>query len=152
MPFTFGLHPGFKAPLLEDEAYEDFTITFEQEEHAKQLVFHNVEKPYEKEVAFKNIPLNYEQLKQYQTLVFKNIQSDYVVLQGKGKQGIKIKIGGYPFLAIWSPIDAPFVCIEPWYSHADYEPVDGALKDREGMMELTPNETFTTSYSIEIVG
>ena len=62
-----------------------------------------------------------------------------------------MSIEGYPFLAIWtSGTDSPFICIEPWYGHGDFEKVDVPFEKREGMMSLSPNKTFTTSYWFEI--
>lgn len=31
---------------------------------------------------------------------------------------------------------APFVCVEPWYGHADYADFDGNFKDKEGVIAL----------------
>ncbi len=39
MPFTFGLHPGFRVPMFDDECYEDYSISFDQEETMEQLIF-----------------------------------------------------------------------------------------------------------------
>ena len=48
MPFTFGLHPGFNCPLCEGEKFEEYTLSFTNEEHMQQLVFDLDKKhPYE---------------------------------------------------------------------------------------------------------
>ena len=54
-------------------------------------------------------------------------------------------------LAVWThPQDSEFVCIEPWYGHADLEKLDVPFERREGTMMLKPGDTWTTGYSIEV--
>lgn len=152
MPFTFGLHPGFKAPLFENEAYEDYKLSFECDEKMEQLVFDlNKKTPHHYEaIEMKEFALDYKLMEKYATLIYRNYASSYVTLKGKEGHGVKVSIAGYPLLAIWTPVGAPFLCIEPWYSHADFEPNQTAFEDRYGMMKLEPNKEFTTSYTIEV--
>lgn len=153
MPFTFGLHPGFKVPLCDDECFEDYTLQFEKEENLKQLIFDlNKEKlHYYKDVKMREWKLSYSEMDEYKTLIYKNMASSYVTLKGKSNHGVKVSISGFPFLALWTPKQgAPFICIEPWYSHADFEKSDTKFEERCGMMILKPQEKFVTSYSIEV--
>lgn len=152
MPFTFGLHPGFRVPLEEGECYEDYKLSFEEEETLEQLVFDLEKKdPHHFEtVTMKDLQLDYGLMRKYATLIYKGYKSAYVTLQGKGEHGVKVSIAGFPLLAIWSPDQAPFLCIEPWYSHADFEKLDCRFEDRMGMMKLQSKDTFTTSYTIEV--
>lgn len=152
MPFTFGLHPGFNCPLLENETFEDYKIVFDQEEQMKQLVFDlKKQEPVQyKEVTLKEIPCDYNLFKQYATLVYRDFKSDYVTLKGP-KHSVRISQKGFPFVAFWTPKEgAPFICLEPWYGHADFEKVDVDFYHREGTMILNKEESFTTSYTIEL--
>ena len=57
---------------------------------------------------------------------------------------------GFPYLAIWThEKKSDFICIEPWYGHADFEPGHDDFYTREGTMCLEPGETFETEYSYE---
>lgn len=152
MPFTFGLHPGFSTSLVEGESYEDYTLSFECEEHAKQLIFDvNKENPhYYKDVVMKEIPLLYADMEKYATMIYKGLSSSYVTLKGKAGHGVKVSIAGYPFLAFWAPNQAPFVCIEPWYSHGDFEANTTPFESRVGMLSLEAGKHFVTSYTIEV--
>lgn len=152
MPFTFGLHPGFVAPLDEGEKFEEYRLEFECEEYAKQLVFDPSKKTphYYQDVVMKEIPLSYAHIDKYATLIYKGLSSSYVTLRGKHNHGVKVSIAGYPYLAFWALTDAPFICIEPWYSHGDFEAREEAFEDRNGMLQLESGKTFTTSYSIEV--
>ncbi len=153
MPFTFGLHPGFQCPLCEEESFEDYRIRFSQPETMQQLVFDKAfKKPYQLEHRqLQTIPCDYALFEQYATLIYKHPKSTFVSLEGPKGHGVEVSIFGYPYFAIWTPKrNAPFICLEPWYGHADYSKLDVAFKDREGMMSLSPNKTFTTSYTIRV--
>ena len=56
---------------------------------------------------------------------------------------------GYKWFAIWTKDNFPFVCLEPWHSHTDFEEVKVDF-EREGTIILKPNNSYTTSYTIEI--
>lgn len=153
MPFNFGLHPGFNCPLASGERFEDYRIEFECEEHLQQLRFDpNKVKPHTyTPVTMKEWQLNYDDLEKYSTLIYKGMSSSYVTLQGP-KHGVRVSIAGYPYLALWSvKRGAPFLCIEPWYGHGDFEKNDATFSERIGTMKLAPTKSFITSYSIEIL-
>ena len=82
------------------------------------------------------------------TIIIKDPKSTEASLTN-GKHGVTVGFKDYPWLAFWSP-NAPFVCIEPWYSHTDFEEVRVPFEQREGTLVLKPHETFETSYSIRI--
>lgn len=151
MPFGFGLHPGFNCPIGPDEKFEDYHLTFEHEEHLQQLIREEGKKPYYEAVDLYDIPMDYASFEKHQTLIYKGMTSSYVTYKSN-QHAIRIRIAGFPLLAVWTPQrGAPFVCIEPWYSHGDFEAVDVAFEKREGMMVLAPEETFNTGYTIEIL-
>ena len=153
MPFTFGLHPGFNCPLCEGETFEDYTLKFDHTEKMKQLIFDGEKKkPYVLEdVEFDHIPCSYELIEKYATLIYKGAKSSHLTLSGPKGHGVKISIAGYPYLAIWTAKKgAPFICLEPWYGHADFSEVEEDFYHREGTMILSPSKTFTTSYTIQV--
>lgn len=153
MPFSFGLHPGFRCPLCEGETFEDYNIQFSNPECMQQLVFDKTfETPYQLESRnIQMIPCDYALFEQYATLIYKHPRSAFVSLKGPKGHGVDVSIAGYPYFAIWTPKrNAPFLCLEPWYGHADYSKVDVLFQDREGMMMLSANKTFTTSYTIRV--
>lgn len=41
-------------------------------------------------------------------------------------------------------------CMEPWWSHADFDPNHTDFYHREGTIVLKPHETFYPSYAIEV--
>ena len=153
MPFTFGLHPGFNCPLCEGESFEDYTLRFDHTEKMKQLIFDGEKKkPYAlADVELDHIPCSYDLIEKYLTLIYKGAKSSHLTLSGPKGHGVKISITGYPYLAIWTAKrGAPFICLEPWYGHADFSEVKEDFYHREGTMILSPSKTFTTAYTIQV--
>jgi galactose mutarotase-like enzyme len=73
------------------------------------------------------------------------------LLNKAGKPEVTI---GYkaPVIAFWSPfgLNAPFVCIEPWYGLGDPRGYKGEFKDKPLMNHLQPGASFMTEYTIKI--
>ena len=86
-------------------------------------------------------------------LVFDDLKSDEVsVCSRKSSKSLTIRAKGFPYWGFWTPAQggAPFICIEPWHGHADYEDFSGELKDKEGIIKLAAGETFQTELSFII--
>ena len=153
MPFSFGLHPGFRCPLREGERFEDYVVRFAVPEEMTQLVMDLSGKtPYENvSVSLQEIPCDYALFEKYSTLIYRGMKSTSVTLQGKQGHGVKMEIGGYPLFAVWTAAtNAPFICLEPWYGHSDFSAVNEDFYHREGTQILSPGKTFTTAYAIEV--
>jgi galactose mutarotase-like enzyme len=53
-------------------------------------------------------------------------------------------------MGIWSAKDAPFVCLEPWCGIADSVNTTGELREKEGMILLTPGQSTDRTWTIEL--
>ena len=90
------------------------------------------------DVELQTIPCSYEEIEKYATLIYQGMKSSYLTLSGPNNHGVRISISGYPYLAIWTAKkNAPFICLEPWYGHADFSRVEEDFSHREGMMTLS---------------
>ena len=139
MPFGFGLHPAFRCPIYDGESFDDY-----------QLVFSSYEgEGYPELDLIKDhkIDLNYDIFDRFPTIVYHDLTSNTISLSN-GKHGMHVSAVGYPFWGIWTP-KAPFVCIEPWFSHGDEAENDIPFDQREGIINLSPADTFYCAYSIE---
>lgn len=153
MPYSFGLHPAFNVAYKEGETFEDYTIQFEKKETASQLIFDtNFEKPIEYQpITLDTWPLSREDLTKYSTLIYKDYTSTYVTLCSRFEEILRVHFKDYPYLALWShPTPSNFICIEPWYGHADFEKETPDFYHREGTMILKPGEHQEFSYQIEL--
>lgn len=153
--FSLGAHPAFRCPLEPIENFEDYFLIVNKKENSAAMCFNNdAYFTHEKKEYFKNnrnIALKKE-IFRHEALVFNDLKSNEITLQSKNHERcIRLEFGEFPYLGIWSPLnDAQFVCIEPWFGHADYEDFEGEFKDKEGVVSLQINNTFTCSYSIFI--
>jgi galactose mutarotase-like enzyme len=158
--FSIGAHPAFNCPILSGESFEDYYLQFEQKETASIMML-NSDGSFKRELApyLKNedtIELNYSKFKG-DALVFNNLKSESVTLKShKNSTAVKFSFKGFPYLGIWTKFpNGPFICIEPWFGHGDYEDVsyskDFQFKHREGILTLAEGINFEHSYEIEIL-
>ena len=142
MPFNFGLHPAFNCPMAEGETQAEYHLELNAPEtfttlQGKKLSEGNV------------LELNRADLEQ--TILVTAPKTTETKLTN-GKHAVTVRAEGYEWLAFWSAKNnAPFVCIEPWHSHSDFEEVKVPFEKREGTLFLDAHQEFTTDYSI-IVG
>lgn len=138
MPFNFGLHPAFNCPS-DGGSFEDYYILLNQAETSDFHITHVKD--------CSRIELDRKKLEE--TIIIANPKSTQATLTN-GKHGVTVGYENYEWLAFWSKPDAPFVCIEPWHSHADFEEVKVPFEKREGTILLEPNQVFKTGYTITI--
>lgn len=156
MPFSFGLHPGFVCPQKEGEKFEDYCISFELEEDANQMLFDGSGK-CEKPVEIVPVHLNkwqcsYEDVEKFATIIYQDYKSSYVTLDYKDEPRVKVNFAGYPYLALWTHDSrSDFICIEPWFGHADFDKSCDDFYKRNGTIVLDPNKVWECEYSIELL-
>lgn len=82
-------------------------------------------------------------------IIMKNLKSDKVYLKTEKKTILAFEFKNFPYLAIWSKPEAPFICIEPWFNTADTVNSNGNFEEKENLIELRKNQEFETEYSVE---
>lgn len=82
-------------------------------------------------------------------IIMKNLKSQKVYLKTETKKVLTFDFKDFPYLAIWSKPDAPFVCIEPWFNTADKVSSNGIFEEKENLIELKENQEFKAEYSVE---
>lgn len=149
MPFAIGAHPAFALP----NQFENYAIAFEKEEKLEyylledDLISNNTK---QLEVHNKQIPLTYK-LFENDALIFKTLQSDSLTILENENPILRVHFKDFPSLGIWTKMNAPFLCIEPWFGYSDTNENSGNLLEKEGILILESNETFYSKFSIEIL-
>lgn len=148
MPFNIGAHPAF----VIDGDFEDYSLQFNKEEtfetyHLENELFNGVTTLVENLKG--KIPLSYS-LFEKDALVFKNLKSNEVSILKENSPYLKINFKNFPFLGIWTKRNAPFICIEPWYGHADEKISDGNIYTKKSIQTLKQKTNFTVYFDIEI--
>ncbi|MCR5536200.1 MAG: aldose 1-epimerase family protein [Succinivibrio sp.] len=153
--FCIGAHPALRTQRNDSEKFEDYYLDFGTEQHSdtyvvdpKVLVLHE-KRP---DINGKTLALAYENFKGG-VHIYDDLTTDTITLRNhKNSKSISIKFPNFQSVGIWTPErgGAPFVCVEPWYGHADYADYDGEFKDREGTQSAPVGGKFTTSYCFVI--
>ncbi|GIM28291.1 galactose mutarotase [Clostridium polyendosporum] len=153
--FSIGAHPAFKCPILENENFQDYYFEFSEKETASTM-----ELTSDGYFSGKKIPLLKEEniigltteLFKNDALVFNSLKSHTITLKSKNhSKNVTFDFNEFPYLGLWSkPSGAPFVCIEPWFGHADYDDFRGEFKNKEGIISLEINKSFKCTYTITV--
>lgn len=149
MPFSIGAHPAFALP----GNFENYSIAFNKEESLEFYLLENdlISNQTKKlEVHNKEVPLTY-QLFENDALIFKTLESDSLTILENSNPILTVHFEDFPSLGIWTKMNAPFLCIEPWFGYSDTNKNSGNLFEKEGIQILDENKTFHSKFSIEIL-
>ncbi|MGL4361776.1 MAG: aldose 1-epimerase family protein [Cellulosilyticaceae bacterium] len=149
--FKIGAHPGFMCPLLSGESLEDYYFEFNENENATLMpltptgYFTGEKEPFKGNI----IPLT-KSLFEKDALVFTDLKSTKISLKSKtNKHSVTMDFSGFPFLALWAPVPpAPFVCIEPWFGHADTIGECSDISSKKDVVYLDAKNTFTCTHKL----
>ena len=149
MPFSIGAHPAFALP----GNFENYAIQFEKEESLEYYLLESdliSNKKKTLELQNKLVPLNYQLFKN-DALIFKTLESNSVTILENSNPKLRVNFNNFPSLGIWTKMNAPFLCIEPWFGYSDTNENSGNLFEKEGIQILEENKTFRSEFSIEIL-
>jgi galactose mutarotase-like enzyme len=149
MPFSIGAHPAFALP----GNFEDYAIQFEKGESLEFYLLENdliSNQTKTLEVQNDCIPLTYELFKN-DALIFKTLESKSLTILKNKNPFLKVNFNDFPSLGIWTKMNAPFLCIEPWFGYSDTNENSGNLFEKEGIQVLEENKTFRSEFTIEIL-
>ena len=134
MPFSIGAHPAFALP----GNFENYAIQFEKEEPLQYYLLENdliSNKTKKLEAVEEQIPLTY-QLFENDALIFKTLKSKSLTIIENKKPFLKVSFEDFPSLGIWTKMNAPFLCIEPWFGYSDTGENSGNIFEKEGVQIL----------------
>lgn len=154
LPFGIGGHPAFKIDQ-EELKQGHYYLEFEEPEekiHFLYLVDGLIGTDYARNRVMekKFIPLDSHTFDN-DALIMKNITSHKISLVNYAmkKRLLTMDFTGFPYLAIWSKPNAPFICIEPWYATADSIKSSGVFTQKPDLISLKTDEEFECKYTVE---
>ena len=154
MPFGIGGHPAFKIDLNELQN-ENYCIEFEEDEnkiHFLYLVDGLVGTEYAKNIMDdkRRITLTRHTFDD-DAIIMKGLTSKKVSLVKKdtGKKMLTLDYTGFPYLALWSKPNAPFICIEPWKTTADTVKASGVFRQKGDIILIQPKEAYECKFTVE---
>lgn len=154
--FSIGGHPCFRCQVDESEKLDDYYLEFNQIESRATVMCINEDDflTGEEEIYLEDtniINLNENTFKRG-TLIFNNLKSNSISLKSRvSKREVTVEFDGFPYLALWAPDrNTHFVCLEPWFGHADYQEFNDDFSKKEGILSLEEGEQFKCNYNIKI--
>lgn len=149
MYFSIGGHPAFAL----QNSFKDYSLKFEGKTDLEFSLLENnllLAQTQKLETNNNELQLNYKQFEK-DALVFKNQNIKAITIKEKDTDIVRINVENFPDLGIWTKNNAPFICIEPWFGHADLLETNQQLVEKEGILFLEKNDTFNAFYTIEIL-
>lgn len=149
LPFSIGGHPAFALP----KAFDSYQLQFDG---LDSLTFNLLEEGLisdeTKTIEITNQQLNLEYpLFENDALVFKNIPSKSVTILEENQPILKVEYLDFPDLGVWTPVNAPFICIEPWFGYSDTPNNSGKILEKEGIQLVKPKSFFESNYTITLL-
>lgn len=150
--FSVGAHPAFAVPMVPLTNYNDYFLEFNTVEklHRFKLEDGLIADHSELIPMINNrLPLQH-QLFYEDAIVLKNMRSAQIKVGSNiHTHGINFSFQNFPFFGIWAAKNADFVCLEPWCGIADSVNANQQLVDKEGILNLLPNDTWQKEWSVE---
>lgn len=158
MFFMIGAHPAFNYPNFNpNDPIYGYLQFFHQGQPVNHLTVTQLGEqgyalPDTKEIALPDglLSLTPDTFR-HDALVIENRQADRVVMLDKQRQLFLEVTFDAPLFGLWSPVGAPFCCIEPWYGRTDAEGFSGPFQQRQHIQHLSPHSTFTFTHTITLL-
>lgn len=154
MPFGIGGHPAFKINA-EELKNGNYYLEFEEPEekiHFLYLVDGLIGTEYARNIMVDKTKIYLDKDSfNNDALIMKGITSSKISLKKRDTQKILLTMdfSGFPYLAVWSKPNAPFLCIEPWKNTADTVKTSGIFAEKTDIIILKPKEEFECKYTVE---
>lgn len=154
--FSIGAHPAFMCPIIANDKLEECYLQFNEKETSnKKILTEEGYLSHSEEKCLKStdkLALSKE-LFRNDALVFDNLKSDKITIRSNNNdKALIVDFEDFPYMGIWAPKGgSPFVCIEPWFGHADYEDFNGELSKKEGIISLEVNKKFSCTYKVTVI-
>lgn len=155
MYFAMGGHPGFRVPLADGLAFEDYRLRFSGSCLPTRVTFCkdcfvSGRTPY---------PLQDDGIIALHHPLF---DDDAVVLEGSGasvtletdkdSHAVTVEYPQMKYVGFWhtTKSDAPFVCIEPWSALPSRTGITEALETQPDLTALEPGQTHINTWSVTV--
>jgi len=156
MYFSIGAHPAFQLPYTEGGNFEDGFFDFELNEPLTRWLLNDQgllsgetrPLPHAGKTLMATRPLFAED-----AVVMKKLKSSRIALRERDASvALSMEFPGFSHFGIWTALNAPFVCLEPWCGVADSVTASGKLEEKEGIQKLAAGEVFSRSFAITVEG
>ena len=141
LPANFGYHPAFAWPLPYGQPRAEHRMTFDAAEpgnlralDADGLIAGTRPSPLDGRTLVLT-----DELFADDALIWTPVESRGLTYGAAGAPQLRVEWDA-PMLGVWTRPGAAFVCVEPWWGHADPAGFDGEIWDKPGILRLAPGE------------
>ncbi len=141
MPYALGFHPAFPWPLAgADKSSHSVVFAAQERSAAPEIAPGGLLARRTREIPLqgRTLPLTPEIFTE--ALVVLDARSRDFAFVAPGGERVAMTMESFPHLAVWSRPDAPFLSLEAWTGHADWEDASGELAERASMILLGPDK------------
>lgn len=150
MPFALGWHPAFRWPLTPGSDRTGHLLELQSDEPGPMRRVTDVLLRAEQYPT----PLRDRQLHLTErpfhdgALILENVRSPALVYRGPDGRGLEMTWDGFRHLAIWTPLDADLLCLEPWTGLPSPVGWRDELSNMPGLQILPATESFTSTVTV----
>ena len=156
MYFGIGGHPGFKVPLEEGLAFEDYYLEFSEEARPDRIGFSESCFLNGKNELFalengKILPLSHTMFDE-DAIVLQNVCRQVTLKSDKSSKKVTVAYPDCGYIGFWHrpKTDAPYICIEPWVSLPARQDVVEEFSAKSDLIRLFSGEIYRNSWSIVV--
>ena len=149
MPFSIGGHPAFAL----QKNFTSYALEFEKPEELKSYILENdLLSPTTVNIPLsdKTLPLTYS-LFEKDALIFKSLNSKKISILESEHAILNFYFEDFENFGIWTKMNAPFICLEPWLGYSDLTSSNGNIENKEAIQFVEANDIFKCSFSIEVL-
>lgn len=154
MYFGIGGHPGFRVPLVAGIPFEDYRIRFAEKGTPDRQILSPAyfvsgkTEPYQLDNG-EILHLRHD-LFDGDAVVLSNVSRQVTLETPKDSHGVTVTYPQMPHLGLWhKPMaEAPYVCIEPWYTLPAVQDEVTVLEERKDMIALEPGKLYENTMKI----
>ena len=142
MPFSLGFHPAFPWPF-DGGPREAYAVAFEGDETGAipDVAPGGLLRRGSRRLALDGRRLALDPSLFAEALCFLDARSRSLRFLSPSGTSITMETDGFAHLALWTKPEAPFLSLEAWTGHADWDGFSGELRERASITLLAPRAT-----------
>lgn len=143
MPYSVGFHPAFPWPFDGGER-QDYRVEFESEEKPDipDVASGGLLRPGDRKLPLDGRALPLDPNLFDEALCLLDAHSQELRFVAPSGAAITMTLEDFPHIALWTKRDAPFLSLEAWTGHADWEGFGGELSERASINLLPLGHTL----------
>lgn len=153
MLFSIGGHPAFQLDFTSNDCLLDYYVQFPEDKVLTRYSFKEgllCVQPQSVSLENGRLYLKGDMFVD-DAWVLKDLRSAEVYLKNQQKDyHIRFRFAGFPYLGLWAPVGAPFLCLEPWCGVNDLETHAGELERKEGIVRLDAFSRWGKTWDVTL--